>query len=58
MATRADAIEKVRQHLHSGEFLKELDKRVAYQTESQNPGRDGALRAYLEENLQPISRRD
>jgi acetylornithine deacetylase/succinyl-diaminopimelate desuccinylase-like protein len=53
MATRADAIEKVRQHLHSGEFLKELDKRVAYQTESQNPGRDGALRAYLEENLQP-----
>jgi acetylornithine deacetylase/succinyl-diaminopimelate desuccinylase-like protein len=53
MATRADAIEKVRQHLHSGEFLKELDKRVAYQTESQNPGREGALRAYLEENLQP-----
>ena len=53
MATRADAIEKVRQHLHSGEFLKDLDKRVAYQTESQNPGRDGALRAYLEENLQP-----
>ena len=53
MATRADAIEKVRQHLHSGEFLKDLDKRVAYQTESQNPGREGALRAYLEENLQP-----
>ena len=43
MATRADAIEKVRQHLHSGEFLNELDNRVAYQTESQNPGRDGAL---------------
>jgi acetylornithine deacetylase/succinyl-diaminopimelate desuccinylase-like protein len=53
MATRADAIEKVRQHLHSGEFLKELDRRVAYQTESQNPDRGSALRAYLEENLQP-----
>lgn len=53
MATRADAIKKARQHLHSGEFLKELDRRVAYQTESQNSGRGDALRAYLEENLQP-----
>ena len=38
MATRADAIERVREHLHSGEFLGELDRRVAYQTESQNSG--------------------
>jgi acetylornithine deacetylase/succinyl-diaminopimelate desuccinylase-like protein len=53
MATRADAIEKVRQYLRSGEFIRELNRRVAYQTESQNPGREGALRAYLEENLQP-----
>jgi acetylornithine deacetylase/succinyl-diaminopimelate desuccinylase-like protein len=53
MATRADAIDRVREHFHSGEFLRELDKRVGYQTESQNPGRGDALRAYLTENLQP-----
>jgi acetylornithine deacetylase/succinyl-diaminopimelate desuccinylase-like protein len=53
MATRADAIDHVRQHFHSGEFLRELDRRVGYPTESQNPGRGDALRAYLTENLQP-----
>jgi acetylornithine deacetylase/succinyl-diaminopimelate desuccinylase-like protein len=53
MATRADAIARVRQHLHSGEFLEELDRRVAYQTESQNAHRGDALRAYLVENLLP-----
>jgi len=39
--------------LHSGEFLAELDRRVAYQTESQNPKKRHALRAYLTEDLQP-----
>jgi acetylornithine deacetylase/succinyl-diaminopimelate desuccinylase-like protein len=53
MATRADAIEIARQHLRSGEFIAELDRRVAYRTESQNPASGDALRAYLEENLQP-----
>ncbi|MFL6792614.1 MAG: M20/M25/M40 family metallo-hydrolase, partial [Bradyrhizobium sp.] len=53
MATRADAIENARQHLRSGEFIAELDRRVAYRTESQNPAGGDALRAYLEENLQP-----
>ena len=51
--TRADAIARARQQLHSGEFLAELDRRVAYRTESQNPERGDALRAYLEEELQP-----
>jgi acetylornithine deacetylase/succinyl-diaminopimelate desuccinylase-like protein len=51
--TRTDAIARVRQSLHSGEFLRELDRRVAYPTESQNPGRDNELRAYLEKELQP-----
>src|ERR1700732_1063077 len=51
--TRADAIARAHQHLHSGEFLAELDRRVAYPTESQNPERRGALRAYLEEELKP-----
>ncbi len=51
--TRTDAIAAARQHLHSGEFLTELDRRVAYQTESQNPERRDCLRAYLEQELQP-----
>src|SRR6202171_2891872 len=51
--TRTDAIARARQHLHSGEFLAELDRRVAYQTESQNPERAEALRAYLEDELTP-----
>ena len=53
MADRADAIARVREHLHSGAFLAELGRRVAYRTESQNPGTGEALRAYLVENLQP-----
>src|SRR5215211_3274409 len=51
--TRADAIARARQHFQSGEFLKLLDRRVGYRTESQNArGRD-ALRAYLVEELTP-----
>ncbi|THD75250.1 MAG: M20 peptidase family dipeptidase [Bradyrhizobium sp.] len=50
---RADAIAGARQLLHSGEFLGELGRRVAYQTESQNPERRDALRAYLVDELQP-----
>src|SRR3984957_11901517 len=51
--TRIDAIARARQQLHSGAFLAELDRRVAFQTESQNPERGDALRAYLEQDLQP-----
>src|SRR5215212_535258 len=51
--TRADAVARARGYLHSGEFLRELDRRVAYQTESQNPARRDCLRAYLEMELQP-----
>src|ERR1700716_3679930 len=51
--TRTDAIARARHQLHSGEFLTELDRRVAYQTESLNPERRDALRAYLEDELQP-----
>src|SRR6202021_2759781 len=51
--TRTDAIARARQYLHSGAFLSELDRRVAFQTESQNPERGDALRAYLEQDLQP-----
>jgi acetylornithine deacetylase/succinyl-diaminopimelate desuccinylase-like protein len=51
--TRTDAIARARHFLHSGEFLRELDHRVAYQTESQNPEKRDALRAYLTEDLEP-----
>src|ERR1700733_13694907 len=51
--TRTDAIARARQQLHSGAFLAELDRRVAFQTESQNPERGDALRAYLEQDIQP-----
>src|SRR3954470_5364792 len=51
--TRTDAIARARQQLHSGEFLAELDRRIAYPTESQNPERRDALRSYLEQELQP-----
>src|SRR3977135_778120 len=51
--TRTDAIARARYQLHSGEFLTELDRRVAYQTESLNPERHDALRADLEDELQP-----
>src|ERR1700712_4108569 len=51
--TRADAIDRVRRHLHSGDFLADLGRRVAYKTESQNLDRGDALRGYLEQELQP-----
>jgi acetylornithine deacetylase/succinyl-diaminopimelate desuccinylase-like protein len=51
--SRAEAIAGARQQLQSGEFLKELGRRVAYRTESQNAERQEVLRAYLEQELQP-----
>ena len=51
--TRAGAIDRVRQHLHSGGFLAELDRRVAYKTESQSNARAADLQAYLDKELQP-----
>jgi acetylornithine deacetylase/succinyl-diaminopimelate desuccinylase-like protein len=52
--SRAQAISHVREHLRSGAFLAELDRRVAYKTESQNPDRRNVLRSYLVDELQPI----
>jgi acetylornithine deacetylase/succinyl-diaminopimelate desuccinylase-like protein len=51
--SRAAAIDVVNQHFHSGAFLDDLGRRVAYPTESQNAGRQDVLRAYLEAELQP-----
>jgi len=51
--TRTDAIAKARQQLHSGAFLVELERRVAFRTESQHPERAAVLRAYLEDEIAP-----
>jgi acetylornithine deacetylase/succinyl-diaminopimelate desuccinylase-like protein len=51
--TRANAVACAHTMLRSGEFLRQLDRRVAYQTESQNPEQRDALRAYLTDELQP-----
>src|SRR5258708_16961588 len=51
--TRADAIARAQGQISSGAFLRELDRRVGFRTESQNAERADALRAYLEEELQP-----
>jgi acetylornithine deacetylase/succinyl-diaminopimelate desuccinylase-like protein len=51
--SRAEAISRAGRHLHDGQFLTELDRRVAYRTESQNSRRADALRGYLDDELQP-----
>jgi acetylornithine deacetylase/succinyl-diaminopimelate desuccinylase-like protein len=51
--TRTDAIANAHQLIASGEFLKILDRRVGYKTESQNAGREEELRAYLEKEMRP-----
>jgi acetylornithine deacetylase/succinyl-diaminopimelate desuccinylase-like protein len=51
--SRADAVARAQGLLQSGEFLKDLNRRVAYRTESQNAGRGEELRAYLEAELKP-----
>jgi hypothetical protein len=51
--SRDEAISRVRQHFQSGGFLAELDRRIAFPTESQNGGQPAALRAYLEDELRP-----
>jgi acetylornithine deacetylase/succinyl-diaminopimelate desuccinylase-like protein len=54
--TRIDAIARARSYLQSGEFLRELDRRVAYRTESLNAERKPDLYAYLRDELTPSLR--
>src|SRR4051794_29644513 len=51
--TRTDAIARAHAQFQSGDFLAELGRRVAYRTESQSGGREGELRAYLDDELTP-----
>jgi len=50
---QSDAIARAPAQISSGVFLKELDRRVGFKTESLNAERAGVLRAYLEEELTP-----
>lgn len=51
--TREDAIARAQEQIRSGAFIRELERRVACRTESQNAERSATLRAYLEDELTP-----
>ena len=51
--TRAAAIAEAEAYLDSGAFARDLARRVAIPTESQNEARAAALVAYLEEEMRP-----
>lgn len=52
-STREMAIATALAHFDSGEFLAELDRRVGYKTESQEPSQASQLHAYLREEMTP-----
>ena len=51
--TRQTAIANAERHFDGGGFRADLERRVAIQTESQNPERAGELARYLSTELQP-----
>jgi acetylornithine deacetylase/succinyl-diaminopimelate desuccinylase-like protein len=51
--SRQAAIARAAAHFESGEFARVLAERVACPTESQNPAREGELRAYLDAQIAP-----
>jgi acetylornithine deacetylase/succinyl-diaminopimelate desuccinylase-like protein len=51
--TRDDAVNLAYRQFDSGEFRSVLARRVAVPTESQNPERSAAMRAYLENEIRP-----
>ena len=53
MATRADALAAAAHEFDSGALQRTLARRVAHRTESQNPERAAALRAYLSDEIAP-----
>jgi len=51
--TRTAAISSALAHFDSGAFLRDLDRRVGFHTESQEAGQAAALVDYLEEDIAP-----
>jgi len=56
-ATRDTAIASAVQAFDSGSFFAELERRVGYRTESQEPSQAGQLHAYLTEEIAPALHR-
>ena len=55
--TRNDAINESLAWFDAGNFLRELDRRVAYHTESQEPSQSASLMAYLVDEMVPTLQR-
>jgi acetylornithine deacetylase/succinyl-diaminopimelate desuccinylase-like protein len=55
--TRDDAIDGASGYFDEGRFLADLERRVAYRTESADAGRRADVRAYLEEEMVPAAER-
>ncbi|WP_322068423.1 M20 family metallopeptidase [Paraburkholderia bannensis] len=53
VAPRAQAIAAALAHFDSGDFLRDLERRVAFRSESQNPAQADALAAYLSDEIAP-----
>jgi acetylornithine deacetylase/succinyl-diaminopimelate desuccinylase-like protein len=56
-AARHDAIALAQGAYDSGAFLRDLDRRVGFHTESQEPSQTSVLRAYLEQEIAPTLQR-
>ncbi|MEI6026498.1 MAG: M20 family metallopeptidase [Betaproteobacteria bacterium] len=52
-AGRAAAVAAAQQHFDSGDFVRDLARRVAIRTESQDPASGPALHAYLQDEIAP-----
>lgn len=50
---RAQALAAAEAHFDNGDFVRDLARRVAFRTESQNPDSGAVLRAYLAEEIAP-----
>jgi acetylornithine deacetylase/succinyl-diaminopimelate desuccinylase-like protein len=50
---RSDALQRAQAHFDSGAFVRDLARRVAIRTESQDPASAAALQAYLADELVP-----
>jgi acetylornithine deacetylase/succinyl-diaminopimelate desuccinylase-like protein len=53
MPSRTSALTRIETYLESGDFLKELGPLVAFETESQEPGKHRELPRYLDEGIAP-----
>nr|MBP8297999.1 M20 family metallopeptidase [Burkholderiales bacterium] len=51
--TRTAAVARALAHFDTGAFLRDLDRRVAFHTESQEPAQAPALAAYLDDEMIP-----